>query len=185
MVLASPVVSSCPASHCGVLSFAVDEELSDIDKYHWLNISIKFHNVTLMKDLITSGVCVNFPPNVPADADFSPLHNCVEYDLLEGVPILVDAGANVNIRALKDYKPTPIHQAIVRDNLPMVKMLLAHGADPYCLIHRIHPVLTKPFSWDCFEMAKVFENDQVISYFSGYKVGPFVVVCVDICMSVL
>ena len=70
-----------------MLSFAVDEELSDIDKYHWLNISIKFHNVNLMKDLITSGVCVNFPPNVPADADFSPLHNCVEYNLLEGVPI--------------------------------------------------------------------------------------------------
>ena len=155
MVLASPVVSSCPASHCSVLLFAVDEELSDIDKYHWLNISIKFHNVNLMKDLITSGVCVNFPPNVPADADFSPLHTCVEYNLLEGVPILVDAGANVNIRALKDYKPTPIHQAIVRDNLPMVKMLLAHGADPYCLIHGLRPVLNEPFSWDCFEMAKV------------------------------
>ena len=163
-----------------MLSFAVDEELSDIDKYHWLNISIKFHNVTLMKDLITSGVCVNFPPNVPVDADFSPLHNCVEYDLLEGVPILVDAGANVNIRALKDYKPTPIHQAIVHDNLPMIKMLLAHGADPYCLIHRLCPVLNEPFSWDCFEMAKVFNNEEVISYFSGYKVSAFIVVRVDI-----
>ena len=163
MVLASPraVVSSCPVSHCNVLSFAVDEELSDIDKTHWLNISIKFHNVTLMKDLIASGVCVNFPLNVPADADFSPLHNCVEYDLLEGVN--VDAGANVNIRALKDYKPTPIHQVIVRDNLPMVKMLLARGADPYCLIHGLRPVLNKPFSWDYFEMAKAF--DGVISYF--------------------
>ena len=176
MVLASPVVSSCPASQCSVLSFAVDEELSDIDKYHWLNISIKFHNVNLMKDLITSEVCVNFPPNVPADADFSPLHNCIEYNLLEGVYILLDAGANVNIRALKDYKPTPIHQAIVHDNLPMVKMLLAHGADPYCLIHGLRPILNEPFSWDCFEMAKVFENEEVISYFSGYKVGPFVVV---------
>ena len=40
MVLASLVVSSCLASHCSVLSFAVDEELSDIDKYHWLNIAI-------------------------------------------------------------------------------------------------------------------------------------------------
>ena len=162
-----------------MLPFAVDEELSDIDMYHWLNISIKFQNVNLMKDLITSGVC-ELPPNVPADADFSPLHNCVEYDLPEGVPILVDAGANVNIRALKDYKLTPVHQAIVRDNLPMKKMLLAHGADPYCLIHEIRPVLNEPFSWDCFEMAKVFENDEVISYFSGYKVGPFIFVRVYI-----
>ena len=58
----------------------------------------------------------------------------------------------------------------------MVKMLLAHGADPYCLIHGLRPILNEPFSWDCFETAKVFENEEVISYFSGYKVGPFVVV---------
>ena len=122
---------------------------------------------------------MNFPSNVPVDADFSSLHNCVEYNLLEGVPIQVDVGANLSIRALKDTS-TPIHQAIVRDNLPMVKMLLAHGAEPYCLIHGLRPILNEPFSWDCFEMAKVFDNEEVISYFSGYKVGQFVNVCVDI-----
>ena len=62
----------------------------------------------------------------------------------------------------------------------MVKMLLAHCADPYCHIYGLHPVLNEPFSWDCFEMAKVFENDEVILYFSGYKVGPFIVACIDI-----
>ena len=150
-------------------------------KYDWLNIAITvFRDVDLMKEIISEGVCVNIPDPNPRGFEVSPLHNCVEYDLLEGVSILVDAGANVNIRALKDYKPTPIHQAIVRDNLPMVKMLLAHGADPYCLIHGLRPVLNEPFSWDCFEMAKVFENEEMISYFSGYKVGLFVVVCVDI-----
>ena len=155
--------------------------LTDEQKYDWLNIAItEFRDVDLMKEIISEGACVNIPDPNPRGFEVSPLHNCVEYDLLEGVPILVDSGANVSIRALKGYKPTPIHQAIVRDNLPMVKMLLAHGADPYCLIHGLRPVLNEPFSWDCFEMAKVFENDEVISYFSGYKVGPFIVVCVDI-----
>ena len=66
-----------------------------------------------------------------------------------------------------------------------VKMLLAHGADPYCLIHGLRPVLNEPFSWDCFEMAKVFENEEVISYFSGYKVGRFAVVRVTFECSVV
>ena len=153
------------------MSFGVDcKPLTDEQKYDWLNIAItKFNDVDLMKELILEGVCVNFPP-IPHGYEMSPLHYCVENNLLEGVPILVDAGADVNIRALKDYKPTPIHHAIAHDNLPMVKMLLAHGADPYCLIHGMGPVLNKPFSWDCFEMAKVFKNDAMISYFSEYKV---------------
>ena len=163
-----------------MLLFAVEcKPLTDGQKYNWLNIAItEFRDVDLMKELISEGACVNIPDPNPHGFEVSPLHNCVEYDLLEGVPILVDAGANVNIRALKDYKPTPIHQAIVRDNLPMVKMLLAHGADPYCLIHGLRPVLNEPFSWDCFEMAKVFQNDEIISYFSGYKVGQFIVLII-------
>ena len=153
------------------MSFGVDcKPLTDEQKYDWLNIAItKFRDVDLMKELILEGVCVNYPP-IPHAFEVSPLHYCVENDLLEGVPILVDAGANVNIRALKDYKPTPIHHAIAHDNLPMVKMLLAHGADPYSLIHGMGPVLNKPFSWDCFEMAKVFKNGAMISFFSEYKV---------------
>ena len=48
----------------------------------------------LMKEIISEGVCLNIPDPNPRGFEVSPLHNCVEYDLLEGVPILVDAGAN-------------------------------------------------------------------------------------------
>ena len=80
-------------------------EPSEIEKYHWLNISIKLHNVKLMKELISKGVCVNFPAELPKDAEFSPLHNCVEYNLLEGIPLLVDAGADVDIHARDKHRP--------------------------------------------------------------------------------
>ena len=154
-------------------------------KYNWLCIAISvFRDVELMKELISKGACVNFPdPNDHADfglipsiiygQGLSPLHYCVDCDLLEGVPILVDAGANVNIRAstCTSYKLTPLHLAIVHNNLPMVKMLLAHGADPYCPVDGVGPILGKPFEWDCFEMANIFKNDEVMAYFSEYKVG--------------
>ena len=53
----------------------------------------------LMEEVISKGVCVNFPAGLPNDAEFSPLHNCVDYNLLEGIPLLVDAGADVDIHA--------------------------------------------------------------------------------------
>ena len=43
----------------------------------------------------------------------------------------------MNVRSLKEYKQTVIHQAVVRGNFPMMKkyMLLAHDTDPYYLAH--------------------------------------------------
>ena len=108
-------------------------EPSEIEKYHWLNISIKLHNVKLMKELISKGVCVNFPAELPKDAEFSPLHNCVDYNLLEGIPLLVDAGADGDIHARDKHRLTPLHRAILAEELPMVKELMFHGADPYIL----------------------------------------------------
>ena len=149
-------------------------------KYSWLCIAItEFRDVELMKELISEGACVNFPDpycHAGFDLDRSPLHYCVDCDLLEGVPVLVDAGANVNIRALTEYRLTPLHLAIVHNNIPMAKMLLDHGADPYCSVGGFGPILGKPIEWDCFEMANVFKNDEVMAYFSEYKVGQFYVI---------
>ena len=145
-------------------------EPSEIEKYHWLNISIKLHNVKLMKELISKGVCVNFPAELPKDAEFSPLHNCVEYNLLEGIPLLVDAGADVDIHAQDKHRPTPLHRAILAEEFPMVKELMLHGADPYCLVEVVDSVSGKLVRWDCFELAKVLKNDEVMSYLSKYKV---------------
>ena len=145
-------------------------EPSEIEKYHWLNISIKLHNVKLMKELISKGVCVNFPADLPKDVEFSPLHNCMEYNLLEGIPLLVDAGADVDIHARDKHRPTPLHRAILAEELPMVKELMFHGADPYCLVEVVDPVSGKLLRWDCFELAKVLKNDEVMSYLSKYKV---------------
>ena len=164
---------------------------SEIEKYHWLNISIKLHNVKLMKELISKGVCVNFPAELPKDVEFSPLHNCVEYNLLEGIPLLVDAGADVDIHARDKHKPTPLHRAILAEDLklPMVKELMFHGTNPYCLVEVVNPVSGKLLRWDCFELAKVLKNDEMMLYLNKYKVCWLcmhivcVCVCVCVCMS--
>ena len=91
----------------------------------------------------------------------------------------------MNVRSFKEYKQTVIHQAIVCDNFPMMKMymLLAHITDPYILfVDILCPILNKPsVAWDvdCLDMAKVFKIDEVyVCDFrsSRYKVGPFIVV---------
>ena len=115
-------------------------------------------------------MCVNFPADLPKDAEFSPLHNCVDYNLLEGIPLLVDAGADVDIHARDKHRPTPLHCAILMEELPMVKELMLHGADPYCLVEAVDSVSGKLLRWDCFELAKVLKNDEVMSYLSKYKV---------------
>ena len=145
-------------------------EPSEIEKYHWLNISIKLHNVKLMKELVSKGVCVNFPVELPKDTEFSPLHNCVEYNLLEGIPLLVDAGADVNIHARAKHTPTPLHRAILAEELPMVKELMLYGADPYCLVEGVDSVSGKLVRWDCFKLAQVLKNNEVMLYLCRYKV---------------
>ncbi|XP_066301845.1 protein fem-1 homolog CG6966-like [Branchiostoma lanceolatum] len=45
------------------------------------------------------------------------------------VRILIDAGCDVN--AANDRGNTPLHQAAMSGNIPLIKLLLKHGADPY------------------------------------------------------
>lgn len=44
--------------------------------------------------------------------------------------ILIDAGADVNLRAANAAKVAPIHAACARQDLAMLQLLLEHGADP-------------------------------------------------------
>ena len=126
----------------------------------------------LMEEVISKGVCVNFPADLPKDAEFSPLHNCVDYNLLEGIPLLVDAGADVDIHARDKHRPTPLHRAILAEEFPMVKELMLHGTDPYFLVEGVdsRSVSGQFVRWDCFELAKVLKNDKVMSFLSKYTV---------------
>jgi ankyrin repeat protein len=52
----------------------------------------------------------------------------------EGIArMLVDAGADVNARSRNSIHVYPLHSAVAAGNLPMVELLLAHGAQPDCV----------------------------------------------------
>jgi ankyrin repeat protein len=63
--------------------------------------------------------------SVGHDGD-SPLHVLAWRNDLEGVQLLIDAGANVN--ATGEMDETPLHIAVTQENVPMVRALLAAGA---------------------------------------------------------
>ena len=155
-------------------------ELDEAAKYDWLHVAITdLRDVGLLKDLISEGACVNMPENNPEGFVCSPLMQCVEYDFVEGVSVLVEGGAEVDFRSpLCPYKATPLHRAIQEDNLPIVKELMSYGADPYRLVMGFSSFSGKPFSWDCFDLAEFVDSDGMKSYLRKYKVCCLKLVCV-------
>ena len=91
----------------------------------------------------------------------------------------MEGGAEVDFRSpLCPYKATPLHRAVQEDNLPIVKELMSHGADPYRLVTGLSSLNGKPFSWDCFDLAEFVDSDGMKSYLRKYKVCWLKLVCV-------
>jgi uncharacterized protein len=61
-------------------------------------------------------------------AEDRPLHVLAWDDDLEGVGILLAAGADPN--GTGDLGETPLHVAVRKGNVALVQLLLSHGADP-------------------------------------------------------
>ncbi len=58
----------------------------------------------------------------------TPLHMFVTQKDVEGVKLLIEAGANINART--DIGSTPLLRAVIEGNLEIIRMLLDAGADP-------------------------------------------------------
>ena len=135
-----------------------------------------------MMELISIGVCVNFPQPLPKGVEYSPLHTCVSYDMIEGISPLVDAGADVNIRTFSEFPSTPLHLAINERKALIVQELLAKGADPYCVLQGVvilpDSMILRSFRWDCFEMAQLqrlqdTDSEEIWLILSQYKVSTY------------
>ena len=158
-------------------------EMDEAAKYDWLHLAVTtLRDVDLLKDMISKGACVNLPENNPKCFVCSPLMQCVEYDFVEGISVLVKGGAEVDFQSpLCPYKATALHRAVQKDNLPIVTELMSNGADPYRLVKGFSSSLNgQPFSWDvdCFDFAEFCGSDGMKSYFRKYKVcGQIMVTC--------
>ena len=60
----------------------------------------------------------------------TPLHRAVDNGNVEIVRILVNAGADLNIKSSRGSDPTPLHIAVQDGNAELVRILVDAGADP-------------------------------------------------------
>jgi len=66
--------------------------------------------------------------NVVDNNGFTPLYFATQRNVTEGVKLLIDAGADVNIAAEKHMYPTPLHVACVDNFGPLAELLLKNKA---------------------------------------------------------
>ena len=92
-----------------------------------LEYAIYWSPLAFIRTLIALGA----DPNYQDPAGFPALIAALSTDRADKqalVATLLAAGADVQRRGVNDY--TPLHYAAVRDDVPLVELLLAHGADP-------------------------------------------------------
>lgn len=119
-----------------------------IDINHWDTLfqCIEQHDLLGFQQQLTIGIEVN---HLDLERETTPLINAIDRNWLEGVQVLIDAGADVNQTAC--CESAPILSAIKVGNIEILQILLGHGANPN--VACLGQPLTAAMRADRFDMA--------------------------------
>jgi len=100
------------------------------------------NDTAIAKLLIASGANVNLHTDFKYDAALLCASDTESrgYDGVEMAELLLDAGADIEIR--DEYDNTPLIEACYSDNAPLVKLLVSRGADVHARKYRQETPLT-------------------------------------------
>lgn len=99
-------------------------------------------------------------PSLAGKNDWYPLHAAVSGNHCDIVKKLLEVKANPNCKALSDKGNMPIHLAVKKQSLAMVKMLHEHGAD----------LVTSSSQWHPLHLAVHYEDMGIVKYLLQSKV---------------
>ncbi len=88
-----------------------------------LREAAKNNNQQLLQDFINLGHDVNSQINA---IEFTALHEAVEQGHKEATTILLQNGANPNLKECRGF--TPLHMAVIKQNTHIMHLLIDHGA---------------------------------------------------------
>jgi ankyrin repeat protein len=95
------------------------------DGFTPLGLACYFGQYEIARYLITHGADVNISSN--NGFNVFPIHSAAAGDYTDIAKLLIEAGANVNVR--QQAGATPLHSAAQNGNLDLLILLLEHGAD--------------------------------------------------------
>ncbi len=155
-----------------LLEKGAEHTVKDQFSFNPLLNAVSANNLAAVKLLLAAGADVNFssnaafkvPKGIIALSRLSPLMMAVPYGAPEMVRTLLDAGANVNVKDIRDMTPLMLAVASEKQDVEVVRMLLAKGAD----VHARSNVDETALDW-----AKKFNNSAVIGTLeqAGAKTG--------------
>jgi len=95
-----------------------------MEKYNLIKDAIIDNNTELVEESLT-----DFNINIKDEDNNTLLHHACENDIHDSIKLLLNNGANPNIKE-DSFGLTPLHWATEYEDMDMVKLLIENGADP-------------------------------------------------------
>jgi len=93
----------------------------------FLTLAIETNNLKMVEILLDGGAEINWP-NYEIANGFLPIHTACMYNVIDIVKLLVNRGANINLKTRTEERLTPLFISIFKGNTELLELLLKNKA---------------------------------------------------------